>query len=240
MKSIRLLGATLLASTTLLGAASAFATPSEPQNPTPASAETPISAVLTVNETPTPPTPPTEPDEGGTDKPTDITGLFGIAYAPKGLTGTKQLNESGETQVELTTNDGTNTQNKYNVGVQDKTRAKDRAWTLKAKLVWDGDTNNYMAGSTITATDGNVKLNTEGKLTPVTGGEVTMEEGANNPTIGQDSEVTLMKANAGKTVNGVYNYQFKDPKLVIPNSENVAAGTYSGNIVWNLSNALGA
>lgn len=48
-----------------------------------------------------------------------------------------------------------------------------------------------------------------------------------------------MKANAGKTVNGVYNYQFKNPKLVIPNSENVAAGTYSGNIVWNLSNALG-
>jgi len=96
-----------------------------------------------------------------------------------------------------------------------------------------------MAGSTIIASNGNVKLNTGGALTEASG-EVTIEDGANTPTITQDSEVTLMKANAGQTVNGVYNYQFKDPKFVIPNSENVAAGTYSGNIVWNLSNALGA
>ncbi|HAP3574293.1 TPA: hypothetical protein IUD81_002522 [Enterococcus faecalis] len=238
MKSIRLLGATLLASTTLLGAAGVFA--SEPTNPTPTTAQTPITAELTVNETPTKPTPPTDSSEGGTDKPTEITGLFGIAYAPKGLTGTARLKDNGKTQIDLLSNDGTNDQNKHNVGVQDKTRAKDRAWTLKAKLVWDGDTNNYMAGSTITATEGSVKLNTRGTLSEVTTGEVSMEAGADNLTIGQDSEVTLMKANVGKTVNGVYNYQFKAPKLVIPNSENVAAGTYAGNIVWNLSNALGA
>ncbi|MDN3128768.1 WxL domain-containing protein [Enterococcus faecalis] len=240
MKSIRLLGATLLASTTLLGAASAFAEVSQPAEGNPNTAQTPITAELTVNATPDKPTPPTAPDEGGTDKPTDITGLFGIAYAPKGLTGTAQLKDSGETQIDLASNDGTNAQNKHNVGVQDKTRAKDRAWTLKAQLVWDGDNNNYMAGSTITATEGNVKLNTNGVLSEVTNDEVTMEAGADNVSIGQDSEVTLMKANAGQTVNGVYNYQFKAPKLVIPNSENVAAGTYSGNIVWNLSNALGA
>ncbi|MBO1103827.1 hypothetical protein FQT01_00645 [Enterococcus faecalis] len=236
MKSIRLLGATLLASTTLLGATGVFA--SEPNTPEPAEAKTPITAELTVNETPEKPTPPTEPGEGGGDEGTEITGLFGIAYTPGALSGRGELSEKGQSTIDLTNNKAT--ENKFNVGVQDKTRAKDRAWTLKAQLVWDGDTNNYMAGSTITATEGNVKLNTEGTLTPVTEQEVTMEEGADNLTIGQDTEVTLMKANTGKTVNGVYNYQFKTPKLVIPNSENVAAGTYSGNIVWNLSNALGA
>lgn len=238
MKSIRLLGATLLASTTLLGATGVFAEQSEPQNPTPATAETPITAELTINQTPEKPTPPTEPGEGGGDEETDITGLFGIAYAPGALSGRGELEESGQSMIDLTNNKSTD--NKFNVGVQDKTRAKDRAWTLKAQLVWDGDDNNYMAGSKITATEGNVKLNNKGTLTPVTNSEVTMESGADNLTITQDSQVTLMKANTGKTVNGVYNYQFKAPKLVIPNSENVAAGTYSGNIVWNLSNALGA
>ncbi|MCU2243123.1 WxL domain-containing protein [Enterococcus faecalis] len=198
---------------------------------------TPITAELTVNETPDKPTKPTEPDGGG-DQDTDISGLFGIAYVPGALSGRGELAESGESTINLTNN--SSSQNKFNVGVQDKTRAKDRAWTLKAKLVWEGDTNNYMAGSTITATEGNVKLNTDGSLSDISGGEVTIGDSATNLTIEQGSEVTLMKANAGQTVNGVYNYQFKDPKLVIPNSQNVTAGTYSGNIVWNLSNALGS
>jgi len=238
MKSIRLLGATLLASTTLLGAASVFAEVSQPAEGMPNTAQTPINAVLTVNEHPNKPTPPTDPGEGGGDEGTEITGLFGIAYAPGALSGRGELNEKGSSTIDLTNNKAT--ENKFNVGVQDKTRAKDRAWILKAQLVWDGDDNNYMAGSTITATEGNVKLNTKGALTPVTEDEVTIGDSATDLTISQNSQVELMKANAGKTVNGVYNYQFKAPKLMIPNSENVAAGAYSGNIVWNLSNALGA
>ncbi|MDU5020311.1 MAG: WxL domain-containing protein, partial [Clostridiales bacterium] len=236
--SIRLLGATLLASTTLLGAASVFAEVSQPAEGMPNTAQTPINAVLTVNEHPNKPTPPTDPGEGGGDEGTEITGLFGIAYAPGALSGRGELNEKGSSTIDLTNNKAT--ENKFNVGVQDKTRAKDRAWILKAQLVWDGDDNNYMAGSTITATEGNVKLNTKGALTPVTEDEVTIGDSATDLTISQNSQVELMKANAGKTVNGVYNYQFKAPKLMIPNSENVAAGAYSGNIVWNLSNALGA
>lgn len=236
MKSIRLLGATLLASTTLLGATGVFADQSQPVTPNPAEARTPITAELTLNEHPDKPTPPTEPGEGGGDQGTEIDGLFGIAYAPAKLSGTKQLEDSGETTVDLSNNSAT----KYNVGVQDKTRGKDRAWTLKAQLVWDVNSADYMAGSTITATGGNVKLNNEGTLTPVSGQEVTIGNSATNLTIEQGAEVSLMQANAGKTVNGVYNYQFENPQLLVQNSENVPAGTYSGNIVWNLSNALGA
>lgn len=233
MKSIRLLGAALLASTTLLGAGQAFADVSAPSTPTPAEVKTPISAELTVN-TPTKPVPPTGPGEGGGDGVTDITGLFGIAYTPKALSGQGKLAEVGPSTIALSNNEST--QGKYNVGVQDKTRGKDRNWSLKAQLEWTGDNADYMTGATITATEGNVKLNTNGALSEVTNGEVTIGDSATNLTIEQGSQVELMKANAGKTVNGVYNYQFKAPQLVIPNSENVVAGTYSGNIVWNLSN----
>ncbi|MDN3128791.1 WxL domain-containing protein [Enterococcus faecalis] len=236
MKSIRLLGATLLASTTLLGAASAFAAPSEPSTPNPASAQTPVSAVLTVNDNPTAPEPPKNPD-GGTDEGTGITGLFGIAYAPKALSGTAQLQEQGQTEVSLSNNSATNDQNKYNVGVQDKTRAKDRNWTLSAQLEWTDDTQGYMEGATITASEGNAKLNDgKGNLSEITEGEVTTA--AASLTIQKDAPTTILTAQKGKTVNGVYNYQFKDPKLVIPQSQNVAAGTYSGNINWTLSNVV--
>ena len=235
MKSIRLLGAALLASTTLLGAGQAFAAVSEPSTPDPAQAKTPVSAVLTVNNTPTTPTPPQGPN-GGTDAGTGITGLFGIAYAPKALSGTAQLQEQGQTEISLSNNSATNSQNKYNVGVQDKTRAKDRNWTLSAQLEWTGDDQGYMNGTTVTATGGNVKLNTSGALSELANGEVTTDKAA--LTISKDSATTIMTATKGKTLNGVYNYQFQNPKLVIPNSENVAAGTYSGNIVWNLSSVV--
>ncbi|MBO1104238.1 hypothetical protein FQT01_02820 [Enterococcus faecalis] len=238
MKSIRLLGATLLASTTLLGTASAFAEVSQPAEGNPSTDQTPISTELTVNQTPEKPEPPKEPD-GGTDKPTEIEGLFGIAYAPGALSGQKQLSETGTTTVDLSNNTGSNTTNKHNVGVQDKTRAKDRNWSLKAQLEWTGDDQGYMEGATITATEGKVQLNDgKGSLSAVPEEAVTIGDNAATLTISKDSQVEIMKANTGKTVNGVYNYQFKDPKLVIPNSEMVATGSYTGNIVWNLSNVL--
>ncbi|RAV23689.1 hypothetical protein DQE84_19610, partial [Staphylococcus warneri] len=49
-------------------------------------------------------------------------------------------------------------------------------------------------------------------------------------------ETTVMQSSVGKTMNGVYNYQFENPQLVIPEVSKVAAGTYSGNITWNLAN----
>lgn len=237
MKSIRLLGAAVLVSTTLLGAGQAFAEVSQPSTPDPVTAKTPINAVLTLNESPEKPVAPTDPDEGGSDQVTEISGLFGIAYAPKALSGNGQLSETGVTTIDLSNNTGTNTQNKYNVGVQDKTRGKDRNWKLTAQLEWTGANASYMDGATVTATEGNVKLNNgKGVLTgPVIEGEVTIGDAATSLTISKDIPVEIMHANVGKTVNGVYNYQFKDPKLVIPNSQNVTAGTYTGSINWNLS-----
>ena len=249
MKAIRLLGATLLASTTLLGAGSAFAaTPNvsgiednienktgtsvSPVEPSPASADTPITAELTIANPETVPSPPNLPGEGGGEQGTGTLSLLGIAYVPGALSGRAQLGKAGEQEVVLSNN----TAAKYNVGVQDKTRKNDQSWTLKASLSWDGDTTGYMAGTSITASGGNVRENVNGKLQPLVNDEVTTD--AQVLTI-DSTENDVMKAVAGKTINGVYNYQFEEPKLTIPDVSTVAAGTYSGKITWNLTNTVG-
>ncbi|MDU5019477.1 MAG: hypothetical protein E6269_02905 [Clostridiales bacterium] len=48
---------------------------------------------------------------------------------------------------------------KYNVGIQDKTRAKYRNWPLLEQLSWVNDESGYMQGTTIKASEGNVKEN---------------------------------------------------------------------------------
>lgn len=224
-RKVTFLGATILASTTFLGAASAFATTVDELS----QATTPVTAELTLKQDTTKPIPP-KGEEGGGDQQTDLTGIYGIAYIPNTLSGEAQLNETGEQKIDLSNNNV----NKYNVGVQDKTRNNNQNWVLKAQLTWTNDTNNYMAGTYISTTNGLITENKEGILSALTDSQVTGEENLN---IGQTSEVEVMKATAGKTMNGVYNYQFQKPQLVIPNPENVAAGTYSGNINWNLVDA---
>lgn len=236
MKSIQLLGVTLLASTTLLGAGQAFADVSQPSTPDPKQATTPITAELTVKETPNekPQTP--GGAEGGDDVETGVTGLFGIAYAPGELTVNAELSsDKAEQRVALKSKKDANV-TKHNVGVQDKTRAKDRNWTLSAQLSWKNDANGYMAGTSIATSAGQVALNEGGTLNALTDGEVTAK--ADTLLIGQDAPAEVMSATKGKTVNGVYNYQFTSPELVIPHPEEVATGSYSGEIVWNLSDVV--
>lgn len=38
----------------------------------------------------------------------------------------------------------------------------------------------------------------------------------------------------GENRNGIYDYDFDEVKLRIPEMENVSAGTYSGIVEWNL------
>ena len=226
-KHVALFSSVLMMSTTLLGAGSVFA---ESVNPEPNSATTSMTAELTLDQTATPPTPPVQPGEGGGDEGTNINGLYGIAYVPKALSGNAQLNENGSQDINLANNSAV----KYNVGVQDKTRKNDQEWTLKAQLNWSNDTNKYMAGATIKATNGKVTENKEGELTELANDEVTTA--AKELTIKQGTETEIMKSTKGKTMNGVYNYQFDAPKLNIPDVSKVAAGTYSGTINWNLEN----
>lgn len=227
-KQLSILGATMLFSTVMLGSVNTFAA----TTPDPSTAETPVTAKLTIPN-PTKPTPPTG-SEGGGDKEEPITGGFGIAYTPASLSGTADLKTTGNQEISLShpVSTGTPAVTKYNVGVQDKTRKKDQNWQLKASLSWIGDTNNYMAGTSIKTTDGTVKENIAGVLQTANPSEVSA---ANTELSIGDTEVEVMNAINGQTMNGVYNYQFQNPKLSIPDVTKVSAGDYTGKINWNLS-----
>ncbi|MGM0252194.1 WxL domain-containing protein [Enterococcus sp. AZ129] len=232
MKTVHLLGVTLLGFTSLLGTGNVLAEESQPVTPVPGKIQTPVNTELTL-KTPESPQPPTG-EEGGGDKPTGITGLFGIAYAPNALSAQGELNASGDEQRISLTRENVK---KYNVGVQDKTRGKDRNWRLTAQLSWENDPQGYMVGTMISATNGNVKENKKGILEELSDKEVTTN--VSDLTIKQDVPVDIMMATNGKTLNGVYNYQFSNPELVIPHPDKVTTGNYSGNINWNLTDALG-
>lgn len=137
MKSINLLGATLLASTALLGAGNVFANDSS--TPDPASASTPVEVTLSprdlTGEVPTPPTPnPGDPNNpgGGDDSSETLTGPFGIAYAPAKLVQkeeTVELGKSANQMVNLKSSKGDTVIN-LNVGVRDETAKTGRNWTF--------------------------------------------------------------------------------------------------------------
>ncbi|MCD5032903.1 WxL domain-containing protein [Enterococcus faecalis] len=236
MKSINLLGATLLASTALLGAGNVFAKDST-STPDPNSASTPVEVTLSPRDvTDEVPTPPDNPNNsGGGDNNTTITGPFGIAYAPAKLVQKEQtveLGKSANQMVNLKSSKGDTVTN-LNVGVRDETAKTGRHWTLKAQLQWTG---SPLAGSSIEAQGtGNVTENISGTLnsTDKINNDVT-----GSLSIGTDSPTFIMTAKNDKVMSGTYNYQFKMPQLKIADPTVVAAGTYTGNIVWNLSDAM--
>lgn len=190
------------------------------------SSTTEITTNLTVEDNQTITAPSGE--EGGGDQLTGINGLFGIAYVPDNLSAKAELEESGEQKIPLY-----NEISKYNIGVKDKTRRKDQNWTLNTSLSWDND-NNYLAGATIEAENVNVRENIDGHLQNLTNDEIKL---TSNSLKISAVESTVMSSVNGKVLNGIYNYQFENPQLVIPDTYSVAPGSYTGNIHWNLVNA---
>lgn len=218
-KHVALFSSVLMMSTTLLGAGNVFADDAT-------QGSTSVSTTLSIPEVPTP----EPPIEGGdnNNNGNGVTGHFGLAYQPTTFSAIDVLGESGQKEIAIQPK-LTNGKGGFHVGVKDTRREKSR-WNLSAKLEWNGENKDVMAGSTIKATNEKIQLNKDGALTDLTNNEVTGTRSLNiNST---DSEV--MKAEGQKVVNGVYNYELKDVKLVIPNQENVAAGEYTGTVTWNL------
>ncbi|EME3519417.1 WxL domain-containing protein [Enterococcus faecium] len=227
-----------MASTALLGAGNVFANGSTPD---PDSASTPVEVTLSprdvTDEVPTPPTPdPDNPNNpGGGDNNTDISGSFGIAYAPAKLVQKEQTVELGKSANQMVNlkSSKEDTVTNLNVGVRDETAQTGRHWTLNAQLQWTGSS---LAGSSIEAQGaGNVTENISGKLknTDKIDNDVT-----DNLSIKTGAPTDIMTAKNDKVMSGTYNYQFKMPQLKIADPTVVAAGTYTGNIVWNLSDAM--
>lgn len=206
-----------------LGNTAAFATNSIPD---PSTSETPVTAELTLQDAGniTPPNPDVEDN-------TAIAGHFGIAYAPKTLSANSKLNNSGNQEISL--NHPTSpSNNRFNVGVRDTLRKK-HTWDLTAQLSWDGDNSSFMTGTTIIGNNGTVMENEDGNGTLVALKDAEVTTTATSLTI-SETPVKVLET-VGKQTNGIYNYGFENPKLVIPATEKVPAGSYTGNITWNLT-----
>ncbi|MBE9855620.1 hypothetical protein G8B32_13425 [Enterococcus faecalis] len=229
--------------------------------PDPASANTPVQVELQPKDmTNEPVTPPNtnipevpDPDNPGNNKPgtgggdngTTISGTFGIAYAPGKLVNKdtkvelgKNIEADGSQNIALKTysDDGSKDNVDYlNVGVRDTTSKTGRSWTLSAQLSWTGDN---VPGSSIKASGvGQVTENNKGSLIQTS--KITNDvDGKGDLVIGTNAATNIMSAKADQVMAGTYNYGFVMPKLVLENPSNVAAGTYKGNIVWSLSNAV--
>lgn len=197
--------------------------------PDPSTAETPVTAELELkNPDPiTPPIDPVDPNQPGVD-PTPITGHFGIAYIPKPLITTSKLENTGQQTITLKNTIG---RTRCDVGVRDTLRKKNK-WALSAQLIWSGANASFMDGTTITGENGQVTQNTDGVLGNIQNAEVSTSASSlsisNTPT-------NVLETVDGKQTNGIYNYGFENPSLVIPATEKVPAGSYSGNITWNLT-----
>ncbi|MFT0189757.1 WxL domain-containing protein [Candidatus Enterococcus avicola] len=223
-KMFKTLLATTLLATSTLGAKSAFAA-----NPEPGTAETPVTADLELKDagTVTPPINPTDPDNPGEDI-TPITGHFGIAYLPKPLNATSKLEATGEQKIALSNGVGVD---KFNVGVRDTLRKMNK-WELSVQLAWAGANASYMNGTTITGENGVATENINGNLQALKDGEVTTN--AASLTISNTPTVVLETVD-GKQTNGTYNYGFEKASLVIPATEKVPSGSYTGTVTWNLA-----
>lgn len=223
-----LLGATLVSSGAVFAASTGGAATQE---------TTPVQTTLQAPANPTNPTPPQPdgPNQGANtnNHNNNVNGTFGIAYQPSGFSfTTNTLNSTGTQSIPVTNQHGSST---YNVGVKDMTHDT-KGWTLTAQLSWTGTS---IAGATIETTNntGTVKkninaggdFNNSTDLIPATSG-VT---GTPNLSINSSSQ-NVMVGQAGTIHNAVYDYDLGNVSLKIPETSTVSAGTYSGNVNWNL------
>lgn len=234
MKRIRLLGTTLLASTTLLGAGQAFAATTG-TTAAPASTTTEVQATLTLpndggeNQDPPSSVDSQNPSDPG-NKSNNPTQAFGIAYQPNVFKfGTQTLKDSGA--QEFTATVPTSGDKAFHVGVKDKTR-ETKGWTLNASLT--GDVANIPGVSmSLGNSTGTVKENTNTGLVEAPSGSV---RGQSTIELSKDSgNVPVMIGQNDFLHNSIYDYQLGTPTLKIANAKVVAAKAYTGTVNWDLS-----
>lgn len=230
-KNISLLGIALVCSGALVTSGTVFAA-------TDISQDTPVSAQITVEQLPEKPIIP-NPTPGGGDntggdntKPNPSTAKVSIAYQPVAFTGNAALTNSADSaSVDLSASNmqGGNKTSVAHVGVKDQTKEKN-TWKLQGSFTTQDD---QLIGSTITLKNGKVQMNDAGTLKPLANDEVIATA---TPTL-STTPTDLLSADNTKVQYGVYDYQFDNIKLNIPNPAKVGAGQHTGNVNWNLMDA---
>ena len=163
-------------------------------------------------------------------------GSLGLAYYPSTFTiGSTALHSSGQQEIPITKTTS------FNIGVKDRTRIKNE-WHVTAQLIWNGTsipdayiqtTNSHgTVMQNISTGSGNYDSTTD--LETLQGSGIT---GTANYQITTTPNTIMKSTNGGSVVNnGVYDYDLGEAKLVIPDVSQVRAGTYSGQVEWNLVN----
>ncbi|EMF0144918.1 WxL domain-containing protein [Enterococcus hirae] len=239
--NILLSSAVLIAS--LVNGGSVFAAAGVGSDANPSTADTPVSATLTVPHTDTPkaPTDPDNPDKGLNEQGavSGEDGNLGIAYYPKAFNFSGSLGQSTLTLPDSGNND-TVPNTTYNIGVKDNTHTNNN-WELTATLSW---TKGDLPGSTIQLNNTNgtvMQNNNNGKNNFMESDLVDQNPvvvtGEKNVSIGMSPTKIMSKENTTVGI-GTYDYKLGDLgtlKLNIPDATSLKAGNYSGKVTWNLA-----
>lgn len=232
------LKAITLSSVLVLGGTYASATEQNQANPH--EATTPLQGNLDLSENggydPNPPS--------DLNKKTDIqNSYFGISYVPRTFDfGSTKLHDSVNEQTITTTKQEGKS---FNVGVKDKRREDTQTWTLNVKHNISID-NGYQGVTLTIPTSGEVQRNMNDGVTPFEEGDLIgqvqknsqneVNKAENDHMTITTEDKTIMYANDGQFVNGVYDLELGNVSLQIPDPSRVPEKTLSGNVTWTLTN----
>ncbi|MGL9847772.1 hypothetical protein IGJ91_002942 [Enterococcus sp. DIV0765f] len=128
----------------------------------------------------------------------------------------------------------------FNVGVKDRTRT-DKMWSVTAQLFWDQNSMNDSYIQTENSTgnvmqnisNGSTNYNPTSDLVPNADGV----NGRSNVKITAQAPITVFESNNQINKNAVYDYNLGNAHLIIPETQNIQVGSYTGNVEWNLISA---
>lgn len=203
-------------------------------NADPDSANTPLQGTLNLSENggfnPNPPS--------ALNKKTNIDkSYFGISYVPQTISfnNTALPDGIGTQEVSMNRKDGT-----LNIGVKDKTREDGRSWTLTGKVNSNLSTNNAGIALKLESKRDVMRNMNDGDQSFESADLIEQVKKSGNNEVNANKNITLntesqsIMYSDGYFVNGVYDYEVSDAKLVIPNVDEATADTISTTIQWNL------
>lgn len=158
-----------------------------------------------------------------------------FAYIPiRFTTAATPIKNSGNQEIPLLKTET------FNIGVKDRTRTN-QSWTVTAQLTWDNpqlkDTyiQTYNPGGAT-----NQNISTGSAPYDPSKDLVVNQDGVNGMSdvkISTSAPIPIMESNSQTNKNAVYDYGLGEAKLVIPETQNIQVGSYTGNVEWNLISA---
>lgn len=164
----------------------------------------------------------------------DTNSSLSFAYYPKSFnTGSIPINNSGTQSVPFIKNQS------FNIGIKDRTRTN-KHWYVTAQIVWNNNQTNdwYIQTNNKGIVNKNISTGTStynpnSDIVPNTDGV----SGAKDLQITSKAPVQFITSDSSSVKNDVYDYDFGNVQLVIPETQNTKVGSYQGNVEWNLITA---